>query len=584
MGKKTLSIKKDTLKAIMKKINPNTIILILLGTITWSLTMIKSGLIYSFGMGFWGPNGHDGIWHISLIESLSKGSLEIPIFAGEALKNYHIGYDLLLSWIHKLTFIPTSVLYFQIVPPLLALSLGLVVYKFVYDWKRSGKSAFWSAFFVYFGGSFSWIITLIQDGGIGGESMFWAQQSISTLINPPLTLSLVIMFSALIFLRRGLIGKKKRNLIIATFLFGVLVQIKVYAGVLSLVGLFLGSLYNLITRKGTDLFKVFSGSLIITILLFSPFSKEAQGVLIYKPFWYLETMMSFSDRLNWSKFGEAMVNYKLGRVYLKGFVAYTSAFIIFMIGNMGTRILKFFYITKKVKEKRLGYINIFIFSVIIFGVVFPMLYIQAGTAWNTIQFFYYSLVFSGVLAGIAFTDIIKAKRFSNNSNLQFITVIILFIITIPTTIGTLKHYLPMRPPAKVSKEELEALRFLAGQPEGVVLTQIFDKDKANEAIENPPRPLYLYESTAYVSAFSKKTVYLEDEVNLNITGYDWKKRREKVLSIYETSDIDDVKHFIDSSGIRYLYLVKDLPYPKFINDLDFQNVFENKEVVIFSTS
>jgi hypothetical protein len=56
--------------------------------------MVKSGVYYGYGIGFWGPNGHDGVWHISLINSLSKGSLEMPIFAGEQIKNYHIGFEL----------------------------------------------------------------------------------------------------------------------------------------------------------------------------------------------------------------------------------------------------------------------------------------------------------------------------------------------------------------------------------------------------------------------------------------------------------------------------------------------------------
>src|SRR3989304_8380869 len=106
-------------------------LLIAIGSVTWSLTMIKSGLIYAFGMGFWGPNGHDGIWHLSLIESLSRFSLHMPVFAGEALRNYHFGFDLILAIVHKLTFIPVSNLYFQISPPLLAVGIGYFAWKFL---------------------------------------------------------------------------------------------------------------------------------------------------------------------------------------------------------------------------------------------------------------------------------------------------------------------------------------------------------------------------------------------------------------------------------------------------------------------
>ena len=85
-----------------------TILIILLGSLIWSLTMIRSGLNYSYGVGFWGANGHDGVWHLALSESLSAGSFENPIFAGEALKNYHFGFDLMLALINQVTKIPIN--------------------------------------------------------------------------------------------------------------------------------------------------------------------------------------------------------------------------------------------------------------------------------------------------------------------------------------------------------------------------------------------------------------------------------------------------------------------------------------------
>jgi hypothetical protein len=89
----------DRLKNSFKGYSLFSWLLILLGSLSWSLTMVKSGLKYSYGMGFWGPNGHDGIWHIALSESLARGSWQMPMFAGETIKNYHIGFDLILAWI-----------------------------------------------------------------------------------------------------------------------------------------------------------------------------------------------------------------------------------------------------------------------------------------------------------------------------------------------------------------------------------------------------------------------------------------------------------------------------------------------------
>ena len=127
--------------------------LILVGSFSWVATMFRSGLFYSYGLGFWGPHAHDGIWHIALAESLAKGSNDMPTFAGSGLQNYHLGYDILLALLHKVTTINISTLYFQVLPLMFAILIGFLTYVVVFQWKRSTNKAFWSVFFVYFAGS-----------------------------------------------------------------------------------------------------------------------------------------------------------------------------------------------------------------------------------------------------------------------------------------------------------------------------------------------------------------------------------------------------------------------------------------------
>ncbi|MEK7112359.1 MAG: hypothetical protein AAB875_03450 [Patescibacteria group bacterium] len=563
-------------KALQLFFKDNTflsIFLILLGTVTWSITMVKSGLVYSYGMGFWGPNGHDGVWHIALAESLSRGSREMPVFSGETLKNYHVGFDLLLAFLHKLTTIPISTLYFQIIPPILALLLGLLTYKFVTLWRKSKEEAFWATFFVYFGGSFGWLVTLIRGGGLGGESMFWSQQSVSTLINPPFALSLVLLLTGLILLL------KKKNLLLSILCFGILIQIKAYAGALALGGLFMAGIYNLWKGKDRRLLKVFLGSLIVSLLLFLPFNKNSGNLVVFKPFWFLETMMGLTDRLGWLRFHSAMTNYRLGNIWVKTTPTYLVAFAIFWVGNMGTRMVKEIIIWKWIKNlKKVGWIEVFITAVITAGGAIPMFFLQAGTPWNTIQFFYYSLMFSGILAGIVVGEVLSKTPTLVRRTVLAASVILL---TIPTTIGTLNHYLPQRPPAKISNEELEALSYLSKEPQGTVLTFPFDRDKAKEAEANPPRPLYLYESTAYVSALAKKTVFLEDEVNLDITGYPWGERKVKVGEFLKSPDAGEARAFLRENDISYIYWIKGQRALLGEGQLGITKIFENDEVDIF---
>ncbi len=566
---------------IIKSIDLKAWILIGIGTMAWSLTMIKSGLVYSYGMGFWGPNGHDGIWHIALIKSLVRGSWDIPVFSGATLQNYHIGFDLFTAIFHKLTFIPVEILYFQILPPIFALLIGIFAYLFVFEWKKSSMQAWWACFFIYFGGSWGWLINLIRGNGFGGESMFWSQQSISTLINPPFAMSLAVLFAGLWLLaisdKRHAISKKE--LFIASLLFGLLIEIKVYAGILALGALCAAGIWQVVKRRDFTLLKVFAGVLIVSLVVFLPLFNPESKTLVWQPFWFLDTMMAISDRLYWPKFAEALLNYRLAGNYLKLIFAYGVAFLIFWYGNLGTRALKEIQVWKWVKKfPYLSSIEVFFATIIIAGLVFPMLFLQEGTPWNTIQFLYYSLMFSGVLAGIAFGEWMEQKK---GILIRGVCVFLLVAFTLPTTYGTLGQYLPSRPPAQVPNAELQALHFLELQPDGIVLTFPYDPVKAKAAENNPPRPLHLYESTAYVSAFSNKETFLEDEVNLNITGYDWRTRRLEIEAFYTSMDQEFVHNFLRVNHISYIYWLKGQRATLGESQLGIERVFENSEVDVY---
>lgn len=523
--------------------------LILLGSIVWSLTMVKSGIGYGYGIGFWGPNGHDGVWHISLATALSNGSFELPIFAGETVKNYHIGFDLLLAFLHRMTGISITTLYFQILPPIMAILIGALSYRFVYLWKRSKNAAFWSTFFVYFAGNFGYFLSLLRGSTLGGESAFWAQPAVLTLINPPFAMSLIFILLGLNIFVSSKKGLKLGALVLLSLVFGALIQIKAYAGVVVLGGLFVAGIYELWKLKSTNFIKVFVLSSLISAVLFLP-NIGSGSLLVFRPFWFLETMMSFPDRVGWMRFGEAMVNYRLGGFWLRAIIFYGVSILIFWYGNLGTRVVHEFYWLSFVKNKKWpSVLEIFVLISTSVGVLLPMLFIQRGTAWNTIQFFYYSMFFTSILSGIVFSGILGNTKAKITKSLL---VFGMLVFTLPTTIGVMKHYLPSRPPAKIPIEETRALEFLSKQEKGIVLVMPFDRDAANAAVESPPRPLYLYESTAYISAFSGQTVWMEDEVNLDITGYDWQGRKEK-LNVALQSSQSEFSEFLIEENIKYVY-------------------------------
>ncbi|MBU1066579.1 hypothetical protein KKE60_02170, partial [Patescibacteria group bacterium] len=96
--------------------------------------------------------------------------------------------------------------------------------------------------------------------------------------------------------------------------------------------------------------------------------------------------------------------------------------------------------------------------------------------------------------------------------------------------------------------------------------------------------LYLYESTAYVSAFSEKIVYLEDEVNLDITGYDWRGRREKVELFLKIPNQEEARSFLEENNISYIYWIIGQRAILGESQLGITKIFENSEVDIFAVN
>ena len=551
--------------------------LIIFGSLTWLATTIKNGLIYDFGMGFWGPHGHDGIWHLGLIEAIKRGlPPENPAFAGEKLINYHYFYDLLLAQTSLLTKIEAVDLYFRFFPILIALSLGGVVFILAKKWFSSGLTAMIACFFVYFGGSFGWILSYIKDRSLGGETAFWAQQSISTLINPPFAISILTFLTGLYLFHKlkeqpfDYAQGKKYLVVPLVILWGTLIEFKAYGGILVLGALSIVSLVEIIKRNFSFL-KVSIPVFLLSLLVFLPNNSGSSSLLIFSPFWLIHSMIDSPDRIGFYRLQLArMAGVESGN-WLKFIAAESTGFILFIIGNLGTRILGIFSIKSILPVNSF---NSFVLFVLILAISLPMLFIQKGASFNTIQFFYYFLILFSFLAANSQSVVIKKYKIFGS----FFTLL-LILFTIPTTWGSLKHYLPERPPARISQEELEALNFLRLQPDGVVLSYLYDKNLKEKFSE--PIPLLAYESTMYVSALSGKSEYIADTVNLIILGVDYKGRLQVQKDIYSLREPEMVKKFLKAGNIKYVYLPK-ITKTSADESFGMKKIFENREVIIYT--
>lgn len=550
---------------------------IIFGSFVFSLPMIRSGIIYDFGMGFWGPNAHDGIWHIALIKQLKLNVPPLnPIFSGKILTHYHWGFNLLSAWLDKLIPLSTVNVYFQLIPILVSISIGCLSYLLVYRLTSKKDSALFFVFLNFFAGSFGWVVSLAKTGEIGGESLFWSMQSISTLINPPFALSLVILFVILILWQSK---KSEQRLIWAAIigsLIGFLSFVKIYAGILAGLGFSFYCFYKFIIKE----LNVFDFVIPIVAALVSLFFLAIMGIfgrpssLIFRPLWFPHTLIESLDKLYLPKLAVLRQNLWHQAFSLKLPILILIEFclvVLFLIGNLGTRVFGYIDLFKKKINEDNSDFNLLILFIQFFGILLPLIFIQKGTAWNTIQFFYYVQIFANFYLAQYLSKLWRKKRF-------FLLSLVL-LLTIPTTYSTLKNYLGNPPPAALPPTEYHALKELESKSGNVVLTYPFSPSAKDNL--STPIPLYLYETTAYVSAISGKTSYIEDEINLEITGYPWLKRKENSQKFFSTDELFWARGFLLNNQIDYIYLVDDQNINLKPDDLGLKMIFDQENVRIY---
>lgn len=565
----------------IKKLPDTAIALVILaGTVFQVTPVFRSGLNFGYGLGFWGPNSHDGVWHLALINQLIHSvPPQNPIFAGEVLKNYHFFYDLLVAATFYLSKVPVLDLVFRFYPVIFSLMLGVGSYFLLtrlfepkFGNVKTKITAFFSLYLIYFAGSFGWIVEFLRERHLGGESAFWANQAVSFNLNPPFAISLIIViatFSSLFSIDNI---KKYREIVLTIILAGVLIVFKSYGGVLVLsVLLFVG-----LVKRQLNYLVIFFGSSLISALLFLSNVDIRVNLLIFSPFWFIHSMIDSPDRVGWFRLSLARETGFAQQNWFKFIAAEIISFIIFIAGNLGLRLISLVLLIKIksiIKDEKL----LFIFTVALLSFLIPVLFIQSGNPWNTIQFSYYGIYIAALFGGLViYLLILKLPKY-----LKILAIFLIIILAPINSVVTAKGYLIGQPHAFVSFKHLEGLQFLASQPEGIVLTYPYDEKLKTRLKE--PWSLFAYDSTAYVSAFSKKAVFLEDEPQNIILLTDYKKRLVASYDFF-LKPITESSKFLKDNYIRYIYIQKIFNVRIDENAGFVKNIFENEEIVIYQVN
>lgn len=549
-----------------------TITLFIICVIIQIIPLIKSGLTYSFGIGYWGAMGHDGVWHQSLSSQITNPlSLTLPMYHSTPLQGYHPFYNILVSTLHRLTFLPINLIVFQVIPILTAITFCILSYKIGFLLTKERLGGYILLILNTTANSFGWIVSVLRNGTLSGESMFWAMQAPSNQINPPYQLSLVLILILIYILLKAL---KLERLTIPSTLTIVLILVllpitKVYSAPIGFGLFFFYTLYNIYLFKNFRPLAILIVSLFFSTALFFNYNRTSLSLLEFHPFWFINSMIESPDRLYIPRL--ANMRYTLessGNIGPRLLLLQTTTFVIFIIGNFGWRVLGF------LPQKKTRYFNWILNILILLTILIPTFFIQKGTSWNTIQFMYYGLF----LGNIGLTIFILSQKKSTRNALLLIVVI---SSTLPL-LGSLPQYLGSVPPSALPTSEVKALSFLSSQPKGIVLTVPFDSyQKFN--FDTTPIPLYAYETTSYVSAYSNHPTFLEDEMNLGNSGIVYKPSLDASTKFFEQKSIFQDRGFLVNNQIDFIYLtgLQVDKFPLNTQELSIKEIYHQGDTLIY---
>ena len=339
------------------------------------LPVIKSGTNIGSGIGLWGPNGHDAVWHLALINHINNPFvINMPIFSGEILKNYHPFFDIIIAYISKISSISSSILLFQVFPIISAFFYLYFSFKVGKLITKSNKGGIILMILNTLNNSFGWIINYLKYKNFEGESLFWSMQPPSNQLNPPFALSLVLLLILIYILLKSSKTLSKLNLFFISLILIFLPVIKAYSAIPAFI------LFFAFIIKNKKYYSTFFISLLISVILFLQFNKNSSSLLIWQPFWFVRSLFESTDKLFIPRF--AALAQTSG---IKLFIFYLIGIPIFYLGNFAFRLLSILKPLPKSWFSISLYLSILILSII------PLFFIQSGTSWNTIQFLYYAI-------------------------------------------------------------------------------------------------------------------------------------------------------------------------------------------------
>lgn len=539
------------------------------------LLIFPSGTFYCFtnacGINFWGVHGHDGIWHLAIANvSFQKFPFIAPTYAGQSLYGYNYLFDFFTYLVSRIG-LSSIFIYFKLFPVIWFIIFTVLLIVLARKINNSSLFVAIFLFFNYFAGSFYYLIKLYREGNINDSSTQLPQPVMLMMSNPPYAFSLLFLLLLLVFIKSRRINVRTSFLIGCTVF--IIMGLKFYGGAISI---FLIGIYVTLAYLLKDLKRYLVGILLVglftalsVIFFYNPAQSLQSGSIFgFAPFALVHTITEMPNQFYLQDLTDAryyLVEHGVGP-RLIGIEALNL--IIFLFFYLGTRFFGLLYVFFLFLQRKLDLFDFSLILTICFSILLTVTLVQKAEWWNTIQFFYYAIFLTTIYLARLTYSLITAKKI-----LFKLIAILILVLSIPTSYDMIKFYLTTPGATYLPKEELEALNFLKKEPDGIVLTHLYKNEWKN--LPNP-KPLYAYEDTAYVAAFSHKQEYFANELQLRLTGVAYEKRLEKLRRM----DCSILKE------VNYVYEIRQMrDEDKLVvkcNPSNIKTIYRNKKIIIYA--
>lgn len=498
------------------QINKSTFFFVLLMVLVFSLPMIINlQTDKSIQLSI------DAPWHFTLInELIFRFPPQHPNMSGVAITPYHFFADYVIVKTIQILKIDISFIYFQFIPLLTSFLWGFGVYMLVKKWTKNILSSILSVFFTMFAGSFSFILYLLGHRSLSIDSGFGMLQPPLSLVNPPFSMSIVILVFGLFSVVSYLKDNNKSWFIPIAIFFGIAAMFKVYAGMLLFLGL--GVLFiSRIIKKDFLFIIVIALTLSIFVFTYMRFV-GGSGSLVYAPLWAPHDV--FNSNLPFFNYSTRIYLYQQASNNLKIYVLELLILGIYLLGNIGTRAIGIFSIIflKNKREFFLHEFSIMFLTILMFSLILPLFFIQSIKPFEMTQMFNYFLFLLSIISAIGIASFLNIKMKREYKIVLFASFILL---TIPSVIVDYKNVV-FKKPEIVSGPTYDSYKFLKSK--GIYDYTIFQtppKDIASNY--DSVNKWFRQGSDIYLPAFSNKSTYLtngpilfrEDELNERIKFY-----------------------------------------------------------------